>query len=230
MKKATAVTMATILLFGISSIDCQAAVTPSDLTTPEQQASRKYSRRTQYDLLIPEMKDMMLDAFQQEGKVMKCCVLIGAEEYSELEFETFDSSDEFAGYVNSEFFSGIKESYAREYYTIMSCEEYNSLLEDYSGDEYKIFSHLVNTPEGNMTDEELAETLEKSKQPISLETFLFDNEYFIVKATMNEYVIQKGDTLSKIATRFETKVDELAEINHIENKDLIYADNFLIVR
>lgn len=36
------------------------------------------------------------------------------------------------------------------------------------------------------------------------------------------YIIQSGDTLSEIATRFGTTVDELVKLNGIENPDLIY--------
>ena len=35
------------------------------------------------------------------------------------------------------------------------------------------------------------------------------------------YTVKPGDTLSDIATAFHTTVDELAELNQIENKNLI---------
>lgn len=43
------------------------------------------------------------------------------------------------------------------------------------------------------------------------------------------YHIQKGDTLCYISTLLGYSVDELAEYNHIENVNLIYADSVLRV-
>lgn len=42
-----------------------------------------------------------------------------------------------------------------------------------------------------------------------------------------EYTIQSGDTLSKIAERFGTTVDELARLNGIINPDEIWAGNVI---
>ena len=44
------------------------------------------------------------------------------------------------------------------------------------------------------------------------------------------YVIQSGDTLSEIAARYNTTVDELVELNGIDNPDLIYPGNEIIVK
>lgn len=41
------------------------------------------------------------------------------------------------------------------------------------------------------------------------------------------YTIQKGDTLTSIAKKHNTTVDELASTNNIKNKNLIYAGNTL---
>ena len=43
------------------------------------------------------------------------------------------------------------------------------------------------------------------------------------------YVIQKGDTLTAIAKRFNTTVDELVRLNNISNPNLIYAGNTLVL-
>lgn len=42
-----------------------------------------------------------------------------------------------------------------------------------------------------------------------------------------KYVIQWGDTLTSIARKFSTSVDELVKLNHISNPDRIYAGNTL---
>lgn len=43
------------------------------------------------------------------------------------------------------------------------------------------------------------------------------------------YKIQKGDTLSEIAQKFNTTVSHLAEINNIKNPNLIYAGEIIVV-
>ncbi|AKF80236.1 peptigoglycan-binding protein LysM [Myxococcus fulvus 124B02] len=43
------------------------------------------------------------------------------------------------------------------------------------------------------------------------------------RTTPKDYVIQRGDTLTKLAARFGTTVDKLARDNNIANKDLIFT-------
>ena len=43
------------------------------------------------------------------------------------------------------------------------------------------------------------------------------------------YKIQPGDTLSKIAAQFGTTVEELCKLNDIEDPDVIYAGEVLIL-
>lgn len=43
------------------------------------------------------------------------------------------------------------------------------------------------------------------------------------------YQVQPGDTLSEIALRFDTTVDDLASKNHIDNPDLIYPGQLLVI-
>ena len=44
---------------------------------------------------------------------------------------------------------------------------------------------------------------------------------------METYKIQSGDTLSGIAKKYNTTVDELASLNNIKNKNLIYTGDVL---
>ena len=44
------------------------------------------------------------------------------------------------------------------------------------------------------------------------------------------YTIQPGDNLSVIADKFNTTVDRLVELNGIENSNLIYAGDVLIIQ
>lgn len=43
------------------------------------------------------------------------------------------------------------------------------------------------------------------------------------------YTVQKGDTLWKLAKRFNTTVDDILAVNDIENPDLIYPGQRLII-
>ena len=43
------------------------------------------------------------------------------------------------------------------------------------------------------------------------------------------YTIQRGDTLSRIAARYGTTVAILVELNHIANKNKIYAGHKLLI-
>ncbi|GEN11642.1 LysM domain-containing protein [Myxococcus fulvus] len=43
------------------------------------------------------------------------------------------------------------------------------------------------------------------------------------RTTPKDYVIQRGDTLTKLAARFGTTVDKLARDNNIKNRDLIFT-------
>ncbi|MCI9576757.1 MAG: LysM peptidoglycan-binding domain-containing protein [Clostridiales bacterium] len=44
------------------------------------------------------------------------------------------------------------------------------------------------------------------------------------------YVVQSGDTLFRIANHFQTTVDQLMRDNNIENANLIYPGQILIVK
>ena len=47
---------------------------------------------------------------------------------------------------------------------------------------------------------------------------------------VTKYTVVKGDTLTAIATRFGTTVASIANLNGIENVDLIYVGQVLTVK
>ena len=47
------------------------------------------------------------------------------------------------------------------------------------------------------------------------------------KSIVNLYVVQKGDTLSKIARKLNTTVDKLSEDNDLVSNDEIYENQVL---
>ena len=73
-------------------------------------------------------------------------------------------------------------------------------------------SDAVDEPENETPDEPaIEEPEESSDEPVT-------------------YAIQSGDTLSEIAARYNTTVDELVELNGIDNPDLIYPGNEITVK
>ena len=49
------------------------------------------------------------------------------------------------------------------------------------------------------------------------------------ESTTNVYVVQKGDTLSKIAAKYNVKVEDIISINNITNKNVIYVGQKLVI-
>lgn len=56
-----------------------------------------------------------------------------------------------------------------------------------------------------------------------------DSSYLDSLASITLYVVKKGDTLWQLAKKFNSTVDDIASINDIENPDLIYPGQKLII-
>ena len=56
-----------------------------------------------------------------------------------------------------------------------------------------------------------------------------DSEYLGSLSSITLYIVRKGDTLWKLAKRFNTTVEDIAAVNDIENPDLIYPGQRLII-
>ena len=78
--------------------------------------------------------------------------------------------------------------------------------------------NLIETYNLNRFDVEVA------SQPIKPVTQQISNEANIT------YIVKAGDTLSGIAKKFETRVDELVRINNIKNPNLIYVGQRLKIK
>ncbi len=67
--------------------------------------------------------------------------------------------------------------------------------------------------------------------PISAELNPMDEETIAKLPGMVIYVVKPGDTLWKLAKRFNSTIEDIAEINNIENPDLIYpGQRFIILK
>lgn len=79
---------------------------------------------------------------------------------------------------------------------------------------------------------DLRNEIKEKKIPVywNVKTMKWDPKFYTVEVAIGKYVIQQGDTLSKIAEQFDTSVDEIMEKNkNIENPDLIYSGNYLCI-
>lgn len=76
---------------------------------------------------------------------------------------------------------------------------------------------------------------EERKQKLESEGYNYEevqnkvNELMGVNSTV-QYTVQSGDTLSEIAVKYETTVDELVKLNNIKNKNLIYVGQVLKIK
>ena len=62
---------------------------------------------------------------------------------------------------------------------------------------------------------------------------IYEGDRLIIRAGAGDgdtYTVQRGDTLSEIAARFGTTVNELVRLNNIADRDLIYPGQVLIIR
>ena len=62
---------------------------------------------------------------------------------------------------------------------------------------------------------------------VALLTFLAPTLTFAQERTV--YTVKPGDTLSEIAETYNTTVEKLAKLNNIENVDLIFVDQVLVI-
>lgn len=63
-----------------------------------------------------------------------------------------------------------------------------------------------------------------------IQAFNYDSTCYSDQLTIIEYEIKAGDTLSKIAQKFNVSVNNLVEWNHIDDENWIVAGKTLRVR
>lgn len=100
-----------------------------------------------------------------------------------------------------------------------------NLEEDLKTDPQKTVKDVLSSAE-----EEFQVEISPDK-PIYWHTEDVDADKFLLEVAVGKYVIEPGDCLSVIAERFNTSVEQLmADNQNIENPDLIYAGDFLVVK
>ncbi len=77
-------------------------------------------------------------------------------------------------------------------------------------------------------------TINKNKTATLIEDICFtdfEKDFFDKFPSMTIYVVKPGDTLWKIAKKFNTTIEDIVNVNEIENPDLIYpGEKFLILK
>lgn len=82
----------------------------------------------------------------------------------------------------------------------------------------------------NINTEDITENNEISEITPEVETGKSQNDCFVVYDDGRmAYIVQEGDTLSYVSTLTGCSVDELANINHIKDVNLIYAGSAIII-
>lgn len=69
----------------------------------------------------------------------------------------------------------------------------------------------------------------KNEERIDPTPYLLKNSFVEEQKSVIEYTIQKGDSLSKIAKKYNTTVAELVEINNIKDPDKINAGKVILI-
>ena len=99
-------------------------------------------------------------------------------------------------------------------------------------DGYLYVNANANEPAGRVRDKETTITriAENTQHPYNTEGDLGWMDADAIRLIDNVvYIVQKGDTLSSIAEKYNTTVEYLVEVNKIRNPNLIYAGETLII-
>lgn len=104
----------------------------------------------------------------------------------------------------------------REYYEGKKVEQEKEKISDTNKEYYETVSPQKEQTEKSMSIGDLKREYYEGKQQEQAE-----------KQQAKTITIEKGDTLSELALKYNTTVEELAELNGIKNPDLIYAGNKL---
>ena len=116
--------------------------------------------------------------------------------------------------------------YVREIITI-SCNHNNSSNSDNSINNeitYTIQSGDILSSIASRFDTTVSNLVELND--IQNPNFIYAGDILKIQETSEYkiYTIQRGDTLSSIALKFDTTIKKLVELNNIQNPDLIYAN------
>lgn len=142
-----------------------------------------------------------------------------AEYYFSTDKEMDSLSDEYDRFINSRNTDFVQVG------TYMDNRLRANLEEDFKTDPQKTVKDVLSSAEVEFQVEISPD------KPIYWNTEDVDADKFLLEVAVGKYVIEPGDCLSVIAERFNTSVEQLmADNQNIENPDLIYAGDFLVVK
>lgn len=159
--------------------------------------------------------------------------ILDTSENKSIYYEVYSLEDNYLEFKSTKLYDNIgDESIGKEYYIVLSQKEYYSVL-GCSEDERVIAANILNmgvSEEEKIPEQELSEMIGEQHITIMPVYIVEDTqEIFYIRVTINEHVVIKGDTLSEIAERFSTSVESLTKKNYINNSDLIYEEQLLIL-
>lgn len=228
MKKIlTAIMVVVCFAFGISSRVY--AMTTDDLETLDAgkriQISEVYelSEFSSFDYVADCLENWAKNQYESNGK-RKVWAVSTLNNHQQLKFYIFDTSVEYEEMVNC--FS--EDTDFVQIGGLISTTALKEIRKDFEKDPLK--SALDTCVNGNDSlKERIYENIKSHNFPIYWE--IKESEISTVEVAIGKYVIQKGDTLSEIATKYETTVENLLEWNsNIANPDLIYAGDYLVIK
>ena len=116
--------------------------------------------------------------------------------------------------------------------------EIETVKQDFEKDHVDAALKFIFPVEENETEgfeeckEELRNEIEEKNIPVywNIKPMKWDPRFYVIEVAIGKYVIQQGDTLSKIAEQFDTSVEEILRQNYnIDDQNLIYAGNYLCI-
>lgn len=230
MRKSILGRIMSVIMIIIMSNSVEVKATTSITMLPNLE---KYDWRTENIYFSDEIIQYMKEQYQDGNEVfVSVRGSINQDVCSEIQVY---ESDQESDYYCSDFYQKLSEKgYGREYYAILSVDKYDYIQSKFSNDTYGLFVYLVNHSGCIEEREILVAALWNTGQPVAIYTEKIDNQYLIVKATINEYVIQEGDTLTSISksiskvTNQDVKIEDMVDLNQIIDKNSIRVGDVLI--
>lgn len=231
MKKfmATIIVCFTLLISGCNVY----ALTPADITQPEENQNRvqhsgvyKISGFTNFDYISDCLESFAIKKLETTGKKI-IWVLCSLNNHQDIQYHIIydKNTEEYEEVCSDESYDFIQIG------SLMDISVLKVTKEEFEKDPLKATLNFIIPIDASADEEKLYEQLKSHNIPIYWEITQNSSDVFTLEVAIGKYVIQPGDTLSKIALNYQTTVGKLLEDNsNITNSDLIYAGDYLVIK